>query len=301
MLNGWVNINKPQGMSSMTVIRALRRITGTKKMGHVGTLDPMASGVLPVAIGEATKTIPYYQNEKRKTYQFVLVLGEKRDTDDSEGRVLQETDVIPTQHDIETILPQFTGDIWQVPPAYSAVKINGKRAYKLARKGDEVKIDKRQAYIENISLVEALNEKEFLFEVKSAPGVYMRALARDIAECLGSYGHARDIKRLADGPFHIDHSVCLEKLNEQGWSDEYLLQPQYVLKGFDQIQLENEAEVEALKNGKELTLQKKSSKLYKNEDFTEEIIYATYVEDLIAICMMHEGVLKPKKVFHIID
>ena len=298
-MHGWVNVFKPSGMSSMDVIRQLRRIANTKKIGHIGTLDPLASGVLPVAIGEATKTIAYCPKDKGKLYQFTLCLGEQRDTDDDEGRVIGRTDHLPNRNEIEAILPQFQGKISQKPPLYSAIKIKGERAYKLARKGEEVDIPLRDVLVHKIEIIDQMSACEYVLKVHCHSGTYMRSLARDIAIAVGSLGFARDIHRLVDGIFSIENSHRLEDIKANGIDEHILLPAQFVLDAYQEIELEGQSQMEDIRHGRAITLSQTSSKLYKNEDFTEEMIYVTYVKNLIAIGEKKDYLFKPKKVFHI--
>jgi tRNA pseudouridine55 synthase len=235
--NGWIIIDKPLGLSSAQAVARLKYWLRPKKIGHGGTLDPLATGVLPIAIGEATK-LSGYLLDADKGYDFTLTFGEQRDTDDGEGRVVATSDVRPTLEQIEAILPQFTGPISQMPPAYSALKVDGKRAYAVARAGGEVKLAMRQVVIHQISLCSPplapplkgrgivtcaslpfrggargrerqllLNEAHF--SVSCSKGTYIRSLARDIALALGSVGYVSALRRTKAGPFTLDQAIAL--------------------------------------------------------------------------------------------
>jgi tRNA pseudouridine55 synthase len=211
-MDGWLIIDKPLGVTSTQVGRILKRQFGLKKMGHVGTLDPLASGVLPVAIGEGTKIIPFVLPQT-KTYIFTVQWGESRSTDDAEGAVMATSTVRPTAPAIEGALPHFRGVIHQRPPAFSAVHINGQRAYDLARQGQAVDMPLRIVTIEDLQLCEARADSAD-FQVTCATGTYVRSLARDIAHHLQTQGYVSHLRRIQDGKFSLTHAISLEKIRE---------------------------------------------------------------------------------------
>lgn len=217
MLNGFLNINKEENMTSNEVIYKIKKILyplfGKIKIGHTGTLDPMATGVLPIALGEATKTIQF-QMEGKKIYEFNIIFGESRTTDDKEGETIKKTENIPTKEEIKKLLPKLEGEIDQIPPKYSAIKIKGIRAYKLAREGKDFEIKARKNYIHYIKLKEKISEKEYKFEVKANKGFYVRSIGRDIALSLNSLGYISYLKRLENGKFNIKESIKLDKLEK---------------------------------------------------------------------------------------
>lgn len=210
-LHGWLVLDKPLDVTSTQILGRVKRLFGAAKAGHAGTLDPMATGILPIAFGEATKTVSYAM-DGAKQYRFTLVFGEKRDTDDVEGKVTETSDVRPSSAELEAVLPDFIGDISQVPPAYSAIKVDGERAYDLARDGAPPELEARIIRIDDLRLVEVLDEGRMVIEAECGKGSYMRALARDIAEALGSVGHLTDLRRMAVGPFTLDNAVTMEEL-----------------------------------------------------------------------------------------
>ena len=210
-VHGWLVLDKPQGMTSTQAVAAAKRQLQAAKAGHAGTLDPMATGVLPIAFGEATKTVSYAM-DGRKTYRFTLTFGEARDTDDAEGQVVETSDVRPDEGAIGAVLPQFTGEIEQIPPRYSAVKIAGERAYDLARDGEGVVLSPRTILIEELRLLGMVDRDRAEMEAVSGKGAYMRALARDIARSLGTVGHLSTLRRLNVGPFTLDDAISLEHL-----------------------------------------------------------------------------------------
>lgn len=214
-LHGWLNIDKPLGMSSGQVVAACKRILrGTLpkgwKIGHGGTLDPLATGVLPVALGEATKLTGYIL-DATKGYDFTLRFGEARATDDGEGEIIATSDVIPDEAAIRAVLPRFTGEIEQVPPVYSALKVDGARAYALARAGETVELKPRRVTIHRIDFLGA-SGTEARFSVLCSKGTYIRSLARDIAQSLGTVGHVSVLRRTKAGPFDLQTAIPLDNL-----------------------------------------------------------------------------------------
>ncbi len=216
-INGWLNVDKPVGLSSAACVNAVRRITGAAKLGHAGTLDPQASGILPIALGEATKTMPFV-TDAAKRYVFEIVWGERRSTDDVEGDIVETSDVRPDGAAIEAMLPRFVGAIDQVPPAFSAIKIDGKRAYAMARAGEAVVMVPRTVRIDEFCLEAVMDRDRARFAVACGKGTYIRALARDLAAALGTCGHLGALRRTAVGCFTEATAISLEKLTELGHS-----------------------------------------------------------------------------------
>jgi tRNA pseudouridine55 synthase len=216
-VDGWLILDKPVDLTSTQAVNIVKRIFDAQKAGHAGTLDPLASGILPIALGEATKTVPYAMDAS-KTYRFTLRFGEARSTDDAEGEVTHTSEKRPTDEAIRAILPSFTGTITQVPPAFSAIKVQGERAYDLARAGEQVELEPRQVLIHSIRLLARPNPDDAEFEVISGKGAYMRALGRDLAIALGTYGHIRELRRTAVGPFREEGAISLESLRALGHS-----------------------------------------------------------------------------------
>jgi tRNA pseudouridine55 synthase len=208
-VHGWINLDKPVGPTSTQAIGRVRRLTGAGRAGHAGTLDPLASGVLPIALGEATKTVPYVV-AARKTYRFTVRWGEERATDDAEGPVTATSDSRPGEGPIRDALDRFRGSIMQIPPAFSAIKVDGARAYALARAGHAVELAARTIDIHRFDLVGLPDEDHATFEVDSGKGVYIRALARDLAAALGTVGHLAALRRLAVGRFRVEDAISLD-------------------------------------------------------------------------------------------
>jgi tRNA pseudouridine55 synthase len=211
-VNGWVVIDKPQGITSAHAVAKVKRALDAAKVGHAGTLDPLATGVLPLALGEATKLVAYAMDGS-KSYRFTVRWGEARDTDDTEGAVTGTSDVRPTVAEIEAALPGFTGLILQKPPSFSAIKVDGQRAYDLARDGAPPDLPPRQVDVRRFALVTA-GEDEAIFEVDCGKGTYVRSLARDLARALGTLGHVTALRRTRVGPFSESLAFSLDKLGE---------------------------------------------------------------------------------------
>ena len=209
-VHGWVVLDKPSGITSTQAVAQVRRIFNAQKAGHAGTLDPLATGILAIALGEATKTVPFAQ-DAAKIYRFTATWGESRDSDDSEGKVTATSDMRPTQAAIEAVLPSFTGALTQVPPAYSAIKVQGERAYDLAREGKEPDLQPRPVMVHEARLVEA-ETGQAVFEILCGKGTYVRSWVRDIARALGTLGHVSQLRRTRIGGFLEKDAVGLETL-----------------------------------------------------------------------------------------
>lgn len=218
-VHGWVIIDKPAGMTSTAVVNKLRWAFDAKKAGHAGTLDPEATGVLAVALGEATKTVPYI-TDALKAYEFTVNFGAATNTDDAEGEVIATSDLRPNDAAIKAALNQFVGDIKQIPPKYSAVKINGERAYALARAGEEVEIAPRPLYVDSLLLNDRPNSDTAVLEMVCGKGGYVRSIARDLGTALGCYGHVQSLRRLWSGPFDVDDAVTLDQIEAFAKSEE---------------------------------------------------------------------------------
>lgn len=214
-IDGWLIIDKPEGLTSTSVTNRVKNVLNASKVGHGGTLDPMATGVLPLAFGEATKTLTYVV-EGLKEYKFTIRWGESRTTDDAEGAVIGTSNRRPEENEILAILGRFTGEIEQVPPLYSAVKIGGRRAYELARKNESVTLKPRLIQIHQFDLIERIDADHAVFRVVSGKGAYMRSLARDVALELGTMGHIAQLRRVSVGPFVEKDAISLDKVVELG-------------------------------------------------------------------------------------
>lgn len=212
-LHGWINLDKPYDMTSTQAVGAIKRLFSPEKIGHAGTLDPLATGVLPLALGEATKTVQFMM-DARKIYRFTVCFGEQRTTDDMEGEVMACSDIRPDDSAIRAALPAFTGEIEQLPPTFSALKIDGQRAYDLARAGQEVTLTPRPVYIERFELLERPDADHAIFEVECGKGTYVRSLARDLSARLSTCGHISALRRTRVGGFVDSAAISLDELEE---------------------------------------------------------------------------------------
>ena len=209
-IDGWINLDKPTGVSSTQAVGRLKFLFNAKKAGHAGTLDPLASGVLPVALGEATKTVPVVQ-DGAKSYRFRVRWGEESATDDAEGEIVARSDRRLSPAEIESLLPRFVGAILQTPPTFSAIRIAGARAYDLARGGETFEIEPRPIHVYRLELISAERD-EAVLEAECGKGAYVRAIARDLGRALGAYGHVIELRRTRVGPFSVDTGVPLDRL-----------------------------------------------------------------------------------------
>lgn len=212
-IDGWLIIDKPEGMGSTDVVTKVKRLIHPEKIGHAGTLDPLATGILPLALGQATKTVPFAM-DSIKTYVFTVKWGERTDTDDSQGKVIETSDLRPTKEQVDAILPRFFGLILQEPPIYSALKINGERAYDLARAGKEVILEPREVWIEELLQLGMPDSDTSIFTCTCGKGTYVRALARDFGRLLGCQGHIVELRRTRVGGFHALNAISLDSFEK---------------------------------------------------------------------------------------
>ena len=212
-ISGWIIIDKPAGITSTGVVSKIKRAFNAKKVGHAGTLDPEATGVLPIALGEATKTIPYIMDEI-KSYHFCIKLGESTDTDDATGQIINKSSKRPSDDKISTLLQKYIGFIEQTPPNYSAIKVNGVRAYDLARSGTQLKLKSRSLFVKDLKFLERIDDDHALLQLTCGKGGYVRSIARDLGKDLKCFAHVKWLKRIWAGPFELENSIALQKLDE---------------------------------------------------------------------------------------
>ncbi|MEM7472808.1 MAG: tRNA pseudouridine(55) synthase TruB [Pseudomonadota bacterium] len=212
-ISGWLVVDKPTGISSNAVVGKIRWAFNAKKAGHAGTLDPEATGILAIALGEATKTVPFI-TDALKSYEFTVRLGQSTNTDDLEGEVVQSSDLRPNDDEITAVLPDFIGDIMQVPPQFSAVKVDGKRAYAIARGGEEMELAARPLFVEELSVVDRPDPDHVRLRMVCGKGGYVRSIARDLGEALGCFGHVTHLRRIWSGPFELEDAVSLDQVEE---------------------------------------------------------------------------------------
>ena len=208
-VHGWVVLDKPLGMTSTQAVGAVRRLFDAQKAGHAGTLDPLATGILPIALGEATKTVPFAVDGE-KAYRFTVRFGIETDTDDAEGQIVRTSEKLPTAQEIASILADFTGEISQVPPTFSAIKVEGNRAYDLARSGEDVVLEPRWIVVEDLRLID-MTDGAAVLEAECGKGTYVRALARDMGRALGSAAHVINLRRTRVGAF--DEAVSVKPVS----------------------------------------------------------------------------------------
>ena len=299
-IDGWVILDKAFGMTSTAAVGAVRRIFDANKAGHAGTLDPLASGVLPIALGEATKTLPYVVDTE-KSYQFTLKWGEATTTDDREGEITDRSDARPSEAEIIAGLIDFIGEIEQVPPAFSAIKVNGERAYDMARRGDTVKLAARRIWIKRFELVEMRDADQAVFSVISGKGTYMRSLARDLALRVGTVGHIAELRRTTVGKFAVEDAISLDELDTIGQSQlasEALLPVETPLDDIPALAL-TEQEAARLRNGQAVSLLRKLD-LERISAFDDgETVLATTSGRPVALTKYSAGEVRPVRVLNV--
>ena len=249
-ISGWLPVDKPPGPTSTAVVNKIRWAFDARKAGHAGTLDPAASGLLAVALGEATKTISHV-TDASKAYRFTIRLGQATNTDDAEGEVIATSDVRPDDEALQAALASLEGDIEQVPPAFSAIRIDGERAYDRARAGEDVQVAPRPVRVESLSLVDRLDPDHVILEMVCGKGTYVRSVARDLGHALGTEAHVVRLRRTWSGPFHVDHAVAfdrIEALTRTPEIDELILPLETGLANLPQVRVSEEA-VARIRNG----------------------------------------------------
>lgn len=291
-VSGWLIIDKPAGITSTSVVNKVRWALNAQKAGHSGTLDPDATGVLAVALGEATKVIPYV-TDATKCYRFVVNWGASTTTDDAAGEIIESRSARPSKADIEAALPAFRGLIQQIPPQFSAVKVDGQRAYDLAREGEELDLAARDLWVERLELVELIDENSALFEMVCGKGGYVRSIARDLGAALGCLGHVRWLRREWSGPFNAQQGVSLETVDTLAKTPELeaLLLPLEVgLASLPEV-MANEAGATRLRNGN-------AGQILTSLDCGTEA-WASCQGTPLAIGIVQGGELHPSRVFNL--
>jgi len=304
-VSGWLILDKPVGMGSTEAVSKIKWLFQAEKAGHAGTLDPLASGMLPIALGEATKTVPYVQ-DGAKVYRFTVAWGEERSTDDLEGPVTKSSDKRPSEADIRAVMPKYTGVIMQTPPQFSAIKIAGERAYDLAREGETVEIPAREVEIGRLDIVDHSADRT-VFEIECGKGTYVRSLARDMGRDLGCYGHIAELRRTEVDPFTPDDFVTVKELElarfgEAGQPesgdlpmdfaaiDDFLIDTVAALDCLPQVAVGDDAATK-LRLGNAVIVRGRDAPLEAEE------ACATARGRLVAIGAIEHGMFKPKRVF----
>ncbi len=289
VVDGWIALDKPTSMTSTQAVSRLKRIYNAKKAGHAGTLDPLATGLLPVAFGEATKTVPFVQDGE-KSYRFTVTWGSETDTDDSEGRVVHASDARPSPSAIEALLPQFIGEIQQTPPQFSAIKIAGERAYDLARDGEQVALKPRAVTIYALEIIET-TEHETQFVMACGKGAYVRAIARDLGRLLGCYGHVTALRRTRVGPFTENDAFTLDEIENQNMAGEALLTVEAGLTELPCVIVDRDTAIRLRRGG---------SVILRGRDAPSEgVVYAACGGVPVAFGEIVEGALTPARVFNL--
>ena len=309
-VSGWIVLDKPDDMTSTQAVAAVRRVFNAQKAGHAGTLDPLASGILPIALGEATKTVPWLV-EARKTYEFTIKWGVSTDTQDREGKAITTSDVRPTLDAIRAALTDFIGDIEQVPPQFSAVKVDGERAYDIARAGEAVELEPRQVTVHEAELIGIEGDDLAHFRLLSGKGFYIRALVRDLAAKLGTEGHVWRLRRTAVGPFVEAESVTLDDLQLLGQKDaaserlkpvETALDdiPALAINGEDAFKLRQGRPIVLLPHVVEALKPKFRDRTIAGQDASRAAV-ALFQGKAVALGDVRAGRFSPTRVFHISD
>ncbi|MEO0542281.1 MAG: tRNA pseudouridine(55) synthase TruB [Pseudomonadota bacterium] len=300
-ISGWLVLDKPLELGSTPAVSRIKWLFGAQKAGHAGTLDPLATGVLPIALGEATKTVPYIV-DGTKSYRFTAKWGSQTTTDDAEGEVTATSDARPDRSAIEALLPDFTGVISQVPPAFSAIKVNGERAYNMARGGEEVELEAREIEIDALNIVGHTGD-ETVFEVECGKGTYVRALARDMGQKLGCYGHVVNLRRTLVDPFEDSDAITMAQLDaieeEHGEDrearfaalDQLLIDPGRAMDGFERIDADDN-QAQRIRMGNPAFLRGRDAPV------AGEDVCAFHKGQLLAIGDIAQGAFKPKRVFN---
>ena len=298
-VHGWIALDKPVGMTSTQAVAVVKRLFQAKRAGHAGTLDPLASGALPIALGEATKTVPFVM-DGRKRYRFTVCWGEERDTDDTEGRVVATSDLRPSAEAVRKLLPQFTGLIEQTPPRYSAIKVQGERAYDLARDGEIVELAPRPVEIHHLTLIDQPDGNHSVFEAECGKGTYVRALARDLGRILTCYGHICALRRTVVGPFSESNMISLEQLEAlcdraasgEGSLADALLPVETALDDIPALAV-TRADAARLHKGQAVLLRGRDAPTCSGT------VYVTVAGRLLALAELGNGELIPKRVFNL--
>ncbi|MCB1522405.1 MAG: tRNA pseudouridine(55) synthase TruB [Hyphomicrobiaceae bacterium] len=295
-VHGWLVLDKPLGATSTQALGAVKRLYEAQKAGHAGTLDPLATGILPIAFGEATKTVSFAVDGE-KAYRFSVRWGEETATDDAEGEVTERSDVRPTEGEILSVLPSFIGEISQRPPAFSAIKIDGNRAYDLARDGETVVLEPRFVVIDQLRLVEMPDPHTAIFEAECGKGTYVRAIARDMGRMLGCYGHVVALRRTRVGPFSEDDAVTLDALRqaaepaEGGDLGQYLLPVEAALSDVPELAV-SPSDAANLAQGRSVLIRGRDAPVMSGA------IFATCKGRLVALGEIEKGALHPTRVFN---
>jgi tRNA pseudouridine55 synthase len=300
-ISGWICLDKPYDLTSTQAVSRVRRLFEAQKAGHAGTLDPLATGILPIALGEATKTVPFLVDAS-KTYRFTIAWGQTTNTFDREGKVTAQSDIRPLRGDVEAALCAFVGEIQQIPPAFSAIKVDGERAYDLAREGVEVELKARPVVIHSARVSAAPDENHIEIEMDCGKGTYVRAVVRDLAVMLGACGHVSALRRTRVGGFGEPRAICLETLEDlvhKGAASEALLPVETALDDIPALAITTE-DAFRLKQGRPIVLlPRQVEALRARLSDASRTVLAMEGDHAAALCEMRAGKLSPTRVFHL--
>ena len=300
-ISGWIALDKPYDMTSTQAVSRVRRLFEAQKGGHAGTLDPLATGILPIALGEATKTVPFLV-DAAKTYRFSIAWGANTNTLDREGVVTARSDVRPTRAQVEAALPGFVGEIQQIPPDFSAIKVDGERAYDLAREGIEMELKPRTVTIHSARVSAEPGPDEIEIEIECGKGTYVRAVVRDLAALLGACGHVSHLRRTRVGGFGEARAICLETLEElvhKGAASEALLPVETALDDIPALAVTTE-DAFRLKQGRPIVLLPRQVEALRDRlSGDSRTVLAMHGDHAAALCEMRAGRLSPTRVFHL--
>ncbi|WP_295706984.1 tRNA pseudouridine(55) synthase TruB [uncultured Brevundimonas sp.] len=301
VVNGWVCLDKPYEMGSTDAVSRIRRLFNAQKAGHAGTLDPLASGILPIALGEATKTVPMMM-EAQKVYRFTIQWGVSTDSADREGEIIARSDVRPTPDQVRAALPAFVGEIEQVPPRFSAIKVDGQRAYDLAREGAEFELAGRRVLIHSAEVTDAPDADHVELTIRTGKGVYVRSLARDLAAALAAEGHVSALRRERVGPFSTENAVTLDFLEDlvhRGAASEGLLPVATALDDIPELAVTTE-DAFSLRQGRPIVLLPRQVETLKDRlSGGSRTVSAFQGQTLVALCQLRAGRLEPDRVFNL--
>ena len=296
-IDGFLVLDKPVGIGSTPALGQARRALGAAKAGHAGTLDPLASGVLVIAFGEATK-LSRFVMDGAKRYRFGVRWGEARATDDAEGEVVATSVVRPTRAAIEAALPRFLGMIEQVPPAYSAIKLAGRPAYARARAGEAVALAPRTVRIDSLALVELPGPDRAVFELACGKGTYVRSLARDLAQALGTFGYVDELRRLQVGPFRIEDAIALDKLTAPGYTPAAHLRPlETALDDIPALAVDGD-QAERLRKGQAVQMPRAATERPAPPLPADRHVAVLAADRLIAVATVEDGLIRPLRVIN---
>ena len=291
-VHGWVAFDKPLGMTSTQAVAKIRWLFNAEKAGHGGTLDPLATGLLPIALGEATKTVQWAM-EGRKVYRFTAAWGDERNTDDLEGDITATSVLRPSRGDIEGVLKNFTGDIQQTPPAFSAIKIGGERAYDLARAGEAPEMQPRSVTIEKLTLTDIPDTDHAIFDVICGKGTYIRSMARDVGRALSCLAHVSALRRIQVGPLKEADMISLDMLTEMDHKPSgFLRQVETMLDGIPALAV-TEQQAQRLRQGQPVLLRG------SNAPIEQGAVLVTWGQKPLGICSIEQGSLRPKRLFNL--